>query len=132
MLTERSDSRRFLRLRQNEGVKSVCFSIPVDDLFPSRYLWSPMGDFTPYQKKTIQRYYDQRGRIMLARLQELVTDLYLAETEAKCKQLWSRVEKAMSTLKVSPRLKEHILTTRKVEVLARNVRDWLKAADSET
>ena len=91
-----------------------------------------MGDFTPYQKKAIQRYYDQRGRIMLARLQELVTDLYLAETDAKRKQLWSRVEKAMSTLKVPPRLKEHILTTRKVEVLARNVRDWLKAADTKT
>jgi len=44
------------------------------------------------------------------------------------KRLWSRAAKAMEALKIAPRLMEHILTQRKPEVLATNLRDWLNAA----
>ncbi len=91
-----------------------------------------MADYSQYQKRLIDRYYDQRDEIMLGRLQEIVTDLYLAETDAKRKQLWSRVEKAMTALKVPPTLSGHILTTQKVEVLARNLRDWLESAKNQS
>ena len=87
-----------------------------------------MPDYTRYQKKIIERYYDHRDEILLARLQEIVTDLYLADTEGKQKQLWTRAKKAMSGLKLPPDLIDHILSQRKVEILARNVRDWLDAA----
>ena len=87
-----------------------------------------MADYTRYQKKIIERYYDHKDQILLARLQEIVSDLYLAETDAKQKQLWTRARKAMVGLKVPDELAQHILTQRKVDVLARNVRDWLEAA----
>ena len=49
-----------------------------------------MPDYTRHQKKIIERYYDRREEIMLAKLQEIVTELYLAETDAKRDQLWKR------------------------------------------
>ena len=87
-----------------------------------------MTDYTPHQKKIIGRYYSNRNGIMLARLGEIVTELYLADTDAKVNRLWGRAEKAMKTLHVPASIAEHILTERKPDVLARNLRGWLEAA----
>lgn len=87
-----------------------------------------MPDYTRHQKKIIERYYDRRDEIMLGKLQEIVTELYLAETEAKRDQLWKRAEKAMKALKVSDTIAQHILTQAKPELLAKNVRQWLQHA----
>ena len=87
-----------------------------------------MPDYTRHQKKIIERYYDRRDEIMLAKLQEIVTELYLAETDAKRDQLWKRAEKAMKALKVPDRLSQHILSQAKPETLAKNVRQWLEDA----
>jgi hypothetical protein len=90
-----------------------------------------MTEYTPHQKGIIRRYYDNRDRIMLARLGEIVTDLQLADTEAKIDRLWSRAEKAMKALKVPAGILEHILTQRNPEILAHNLRGWLQAADAQ-
>jgi len=87
-----------------------------------------MPDYTRHQKKIIERYYDRRDEIMLGKLQEIVTELYLAETDAKRDQLWKRAEKAMKALKVSDAIVKHILAQAKPEVLAKNVRQWLQDA----
>ena len=44
-------------------------------------------EYSNYQKKVIQNYYQHKDTIVLTRLQELVTDLYLSETPAKTKRL---------------------------------------------
>ena len=85
-----------------------------------------MGDFTPHQKKIINRYYEHRDQIMLGRLQEIVTDLFLAEGAAKQAQLWKRAESAMKSLKIAPNLIAHILAEKKPEVLAKNLAHWLE------
>ena len=85
-----------------------------------------MPDYTRHQKKIIERYYDRRDEIMLGKLQEIVTELYLAETDAKRDQLWKRAEKAMKDLKVSDGITQHILTQGQPEILAKNVRQWLQ------
>jgi len=81
--------------------------------------------YTKHQQDIIRNYYENRDSIALQRLGELVTELYLAETEAKKKQLWERVEKAMAQLKVTPAIASHIMQKKDVEVLARNLEDWL-------
>ena len=86
-----------------------------------------MADYTPHQEKVIKRYYDHRDEIMLAKLGEIVSDLYLADTQAKRDRLWDRAAKAMKGLEVQPTLVQHILSQRKPEVLARNLRVWLDA-----
>ena len=89
-----------------------------------------MPDYTPHQRKIIDRYYDHRDEIMLTKLQEIVTELYLADTEKRLDQLWKRAEKAMANLKVPATVAAHITSARKVEVLAGHVRDWLSRARS--
>ena len=84
-----------------------------------------MADYTPYQEKVIKRYYDHRAEIMLAKLGEIVSDLYMADTESKRDRLWGRAAKAMQGLEIQPTLVQHILSQRKPEVLARNLRVWL-------
>jgi hypothetical protein len=62
---------------------------------------------------------------MLGKLSELVTELYLADTQAKQNRLWQRANKAMVKLKVPPAIIEHIMEKKDVEVLAKNLQDWL-------
>jgi hypothetical protein len=88
---------------------------------------SAMPDFTPYQKKIINRYYDHRDQIMLTRLQEIVTDLYLADTETKQNRLWKRAEAALKALKMPPSQISHLLAQRKPETLAHHLRQMLEA-----
>jgi hypothetical protein len=66
-----------------------------------------MPDHTPYQQKIIRRYYEQQPEILLTRLANLVTDLYLAEGK-KRRQLWKLALAAMQKLGVpQPRI-DHI------------------------
>jgi len=81
-------------------------------------------DYTPHQQAIISQYYSQLDTIMLTKLQELVSELYLADSEAKKKRLWEHVEKAMMKLNVPATILQHIMARRDVQVLARNVQEW--------
>jgi hypothetical protein len=83
-------------------------------------------EYSNYQKKVIQNYYQNLDIILLTQLQELVTELYLAETPAKTKKLWASVEKALTKLKIKPAVKARILETQDVQILAQNLNEWLK------
>ena len=78
-----------------------------------------------YQDGVISRYYGNLDTIMLQKLGELVTELYLADTPAKRNTLWQRAHKAMAKLKVSPAIIDHIMQKRDVQILAKNLQDWL-------
>ena len=82
-----------------------------------------MGDFTPHQKKIINRYYEHRDDIALTRLGEIVTELYLAASEAKAKQLWKRAATALTALGVAKLVIDRVVAQGKVEVLAEHLRD---------
>ena len=77
-----------------------------------------------YQNEVISRYYENLDTIMLGKLGELVTELYLADTRAKQERLWQRAHKAMVKLKVPPAIIDHIMQKRNVEILAKNLQDW--------
>ena len=83
-----------------------------------------MADHTPHQKKIINRYYEHRDGIMLQKLAELVTELYLAETDRKRDRLWERVEAAMKNLKVPDGTARRILEKRDAALLAGHLKDW--------
>lgn len=87
-----------------------------------------MGDFTPHQRKIIERYYDRRDEIMLTKLAEIVSELYLATTELRVRQLWGRAEKAMTQLRVPEGTIRHVMETGQPELLARHLRVWQDAA----
>ena len=83
-------------------------------------------DYSKFQQGVIDRYYDNLDSIMLQKLQELVTELYLAKDGPKEDKLWERVEKALVKLKIKDSIMQHIMRKRSVEVLAENLQDWLK------
>ncbi|MBN1763630.1 MAG: hypothetical protein JW860_00065 [Sedimentisphaerales bacterium] len=86
---------------------------------------------TKYQQNLIQSYYQNLDAIMLQKLQELVTELYLALNTPKEDRLWERVQKAMIKLKIPAPIMEHIIRRRNVEILARNVQEWYKQANKK-
>jgi len=81
-------------------------------------------EYSQYQKSVITGYYNNLDTIMLQKLGELVTELYLAETQAKKDRLWDRVHKAMVKLKIPPAIIDHIMKQQDVEILAKNLQDW--------
>jgi len=83
-------------------------------------------EYSDYQKDVINNYYRNLDAILLARLGELVSELYVAESDARQARLWQRVHKAMVKLKIPPAIINHIMTKQDVEVLAKNLNDWLK------
>ena len=83
-------------------------------------------DKSSYQQSVINNYYENLDTIMLAKLSELVTELYLADTKAKQDRLWERANKAMIKLKIAPAVIDHIMKKHSVEILAKNLADWLK------
>jgi hypothetical protein len=83
-----------------------------------------VADFSNYQKKIIQRYYDNREAISLQKLGELVSELYMADSEKKTERLWQRVGQAMAALKVPEKVANHIMARRDVELLANHVQEW--------
>lgn len=82
-------------------------------------------EYSQYQKKVISDYYANLDTIMLGKLSNFVSELYLAESQAKKDQLWQKVHKAMENLKIPPTIIEHIMEKRDVEILAKNLQDWL-------
>lgn len=82
------------------------------------------NDISSYQRGVINNYYANLDGIMLQRLGEMVTELFLAETDAKKNRLWERVHKAMQNLKIPPAIIEHIMQKRDVQILAKNLNDW--------
>jgi hypothetical protein len=83
------------------------------------------NEYSEYQKDVISGYYSNLDTIMLQRLSELVTELYLADTQAKQDRLWQRARKTMVKLKIPPIIIDHIMEKQDVEILAKNLQDWL-------
>ena len=90
-----------------------------------------MEDYTRYQQGIIRRYYDHKQQMAFQKLEEMVADLYLADTEKKKASLWKRIEKALVNLEAPPQLTAHILEKRSPEVLAKNLKDWWQALPRE-
>ena len=70
-----------------------------------------MADHTPYQKKIINRYYQNFDAIKHQQLSELATELYLAEGK-KLDRLWKRVEESLRKLEFPESRIAHLLQKR--------------------
>ena len=82
-------------------------------------------EYSDYQKDVISNYYSNLDAILLAKLGELVSELYLADSDAKRARLWQRAHKAMLRLKIPPVIINHIMAKKDVQILAKNLNDWL-------
>jgi hypothetical protein len=79
-------------------------------------------DYSAYQRKVIQRYYDNRENIDAQRLSELGTELYLASGK-KLEKLWQSAEETMRRIKVPDSRIAHILEKKDPSLVAEVVKD---------
>ncbi len=79
-------------------------------------------EFSRYQKKVIQRYYDNRPQMDEQRLSELVAELYLA-SEKKKPKLWESAREIMIRLGTPESRVEHVMKTANAAILAEVVKD---------
>lgn len=74
-------------------------------------------DLTRYQKGIVNRYYEHLDTITFTKLQEAVSELYLAEGKAT-ERIWKRVETALARSSASDAAVRAILEKRDVKALA--------------
>ena len=67
-----------------------------------------MAKHSSYQQRAIRNYYENQGNILLQRLGDLVTDLYLAEGQARVR-LWKRVADTLEKLKIPQERVQHLV-----------------------
>lgn len=73
-----------------------------------------------YQRGIVKRYYERLDAILLARLQELVSELAVAEEKDR-PRLWKRVEQALARAGVEASRSARVVSSRDVAGLARLV-----------
>ena len=83
-----------------------------------------MADRTPYQQRVIRNYYQNRDALMLQRLGEMLSDLYLAEGKAR-QRLWNRVAAALEKLSVPDVRIRHIVNSDNPSLLANLIKELL-------
>lgn len=76
-----------------------------------------MAEYSKYQQKIIKNYYDNRDTLALQRLQELVTELYLAEGKKREKH-WKSIVLHLEKLGVKQPTIDHLLKQDKPELVA--------------
>lgn len=79
-------------------------------------------DYSRYQKKVIQRYYENRPALDEQRLAELATELYLASDKKKVK-LWESAKELMERLGTPASRVAHVIKTADPALVAEVVKD---------
>ena len=75
-------------------------------------------EYTAHQQGILRNYYRNLDAIRAQRLQELVTELWLASTEKKRDRLWARARDLLAKGDAPPSEVAGILERRDVEALA--------------
>lgn len=84
-----------------------------------------MPNHSRYQEKVIRNYYQNRDEIAIQRLQELVTELYLAEGKAR-ERYWKNIVTHLEALKVKPAVIEHLRQRDDAETVANFLASLMK------
>lgn len=79
-------------------------------------------EYSRYQQKVIQRFYDNRPQVDEQRLAELVAELYLASDKKKPK-LWQTAKEIMVRLGTPESRVDHVMKTGDAAILAEVVKD---------
>lgn len=80
-----------------------------------------MPDHTPYQKGIIKRFYEHRDTLALQKLAEIVSELYVTESEKKSARLWKSAHAQLLAAGVHAHQAGEILKERDLGALAKVV-----------
>jgi hypothetical protein len=76
---------------------------------------------TKHQQGIVNRYYANLDTITLTKLQELVTEIYLASNDKARAKLWERVDTALAKTDLDALTRTKIMNQRDVKALAEMV-----------
>ena len=71
------------------------------------------------QQKIISNYYLNRDQIMVQKLGEIVSELYLAQSARRADQLWQRAEKALRNMATPEKEIARLLSAHTPQALAK-------------
>ncbi|MGH7133639.1 MAG: hypothetical protein ACREJO_17040 [Phycisphaerales bacterium] len=74
-------------------------------------------NLSAYQQKIVKRYYEHADSITIQKLQELVSELYLAEGKSADK-LWKRAEELLTKAQAEPAKVHKLVTSRDPKAFA--------------
>ncbi|MCC7204828.1 MAG: hypothetical protein IT441_07090 [Phycisphaeraceae bacterium] len=84
----------------------------------------PAGqDYSAYQRKVINRYYEHRDTLMTQKLGELVSELYVTTSAGQSAKLWKSVKTALANTQADPARVTKILATGDITALAQLVNE---------
>ena len=84
-----------------------------------------MPERSKYQQKIIKNYYENRSAISMQRLQELVTELYLAEGKKRERQ-WKLIEGHLEKIGMKPDRIAQLVEKDDPALIAKLVEELLK------
>ena len=84
-----------------------------------------MAQRTHYQDKVIRRYYQNQDQILVQRLGDLVTDLYLAEGKKRA-TLWKRTAEILEKLKIPAARVQHVCQSDNPTLVAEVLKELLE------
>ena len=83
-----------------------------------------MAERTKYQQNIIKNYYENQDAILMQRLSEQVTELYLSAGKARAK-LWQRVTTTLEKLKIPQSRIDHLVKSDNAALVAKLVEELL-------
>jgi hypothetical protein len=84
-----------------------------------------MAKRSKYQDRIIKNYYQNYDAIMLQKLSEQVTDLYLAEGKSRAK-LWERIAATLANLKIPEARIKHLCSSDNPVLVANLVKELME------
>jgi len=78
-------------------------------------------DLSRHQKGIVKRYYENRDTIMVTKLSELVSELYVCDSDKKAEGLWKRVATALKNTSVDEKKAARIVEAKDIKGLAKVV-----------
>lgn len=87
-----------------------------------------MAKRSAYQERVIRNYYKNQDTIMLQRVGDLVTDLYLSEGKSR-DRLWKRIAEALAKLEVPEKRIKALVATDDPAKVADLLRQLLSKLD---
>jgi hypothetical protein len=83
-----------------------------------------MAQRTKYQEKIIRNYYQNQDAILIQKLGETITELYLAEGKSRAK-MWDRVKGQLEKLKIPATRIEHLMKSDNPALVAKLLEELL-------
>ena len=84
-----------------------------------------MAKRSSYQQRVIRNYYENQGAILMQRLGDLVTHLYLAQGQARAR-LWKRVATTLEKLKLPKDRVQHLVASDNPALVANVLKELLE------